>query len=821
MGGEIERWQHTVSRDVRSGASSSNHDGLASRLSRAACELFPLLLSLSRSQTSKETFRALEREYGYLKLWCDGYGATSGELDVALSESKRLRHATYRLLVSVCHNLADKLTVVLLLVVDEASRPKLKEKAAQTRDLLDVAAIHSADGSDSDSDSESDSLSVSGDSTLEDIIADIKTDIQCLVDLGPRYKEPIRDRTFKEQAALPSPVTTWNPAEHLASRIRHRYPKGDVALARILGQTNWDRFKRLKASKEANAKAAERPAVKPEAASEALGTVVASDFHDSGLGTSVATPSLYAETVLSYHGTKGGSIKIPQVPAEGLGGKPFVCDICGRMCQLPVVNWKSFWKKHALSDLQPYVCVMTDCSFNLVPFSHKKAWIHHLELEHGFADLSKDMACPLCQETISSGQLTHLARHLEEVALTILPANAESDEESGRDSGEEPEPDHEPDRANSPTPKLPTAGDLVEELERYYSSEDLSRARDPRREWSEAVALFDLETSNGARSPQEQPAVDGRADAEDTRSGDAGEDSTIHPAPSSPPRVQRGACKGCYEARITCDEERPCSRCTRAKRECLDREPTRERRRRCEACKAAHIKCNGERPCSFCTTTQRECLDPEPIRKPPIPPGSDDFVLFEGRRDDLVYFPPLSKTAEESDAQSLEKEPTDGQSSKKVAVPSTTPSRARTPSQQQNRPHRPVSLTPTVIATPYSPKPRQLSELYGDIPTAGADDMPMPGYDPYSFSAIPSLQIPTAGTATGELEDGTLSPEHRGASSGAWTEEDDRVLLKLRSMGKNWSQIQMEGFPRKTANTCRKRHERLMGAKSRSLQKSR
>jgi hypothetical protein len=120
MGGEIERWQHTVSRNVRSGAPSSNHEGLASRLSRAASELFCLLLIQARLQLTKETFRSLEREYGYLKLWCDGYGATLGDLDVIISESKRLRHTTYRLLVSVCHNLADskfeKITVILLLL---------------------------------------------------------------------------------------------------------------------------------------------------------------------------------------------------------------------------------------------------------------------------------------------------------------------------------------------------------------------------------------------------------------------------------------------------------------------------------------------------------------------------------------------------------------------------------------------------------------------------------------------------------------------------------------------------------------------------------
>lgn len=164
------------------------------------------------------------------------------------------------------------------------------------------------------------------------------------MDLGPRFKEPIRDRVAVEEPALPSQLTTWNPAEYLASRIRHRYPKCDAGFTQILGQSNWDRAQRLYALKETNTREVQQPAGKAELEPGLPGTVVASDFHDSGLGTSVATPSSYAETVLSYRGAKGGSIKIPQVPPEGLMGKPFSCDICGHMCQLPVANWKTFWK---------------------------------------------------------------------------------------------------------------------------------------------------------------------------------------------------------------------------------------------------------------------------------------------------------------------------------------------------------------------------------------------------------------------------------------------------------------------------------------------
>jgi hypothetical protein len=56
---------------------------------------------------------------------------------------------------------------------------------------------------------------------------------------------------------------------------------------------------------------------------------------------------------------------------------------------------------------------------------------------------------------------------------------------------------------------------------------------------------------------------------------------------------------------------------------------------------------------------------------------------------------------------------------------------------------------------------------------------------------------------------GPLPTQHR-ASSGAWNQEDDRTLLTLRAMGKNWNQIQRDAFPGKTGNACRKRHERLM-----------
>ena len=93
-------------------------------------------------------------------------------------------------------------------------------------------------------------------------------------------------------------------------------------------------------------------------------------------------------------------------------------------------------RRHVFSDLEPYVCVMAECKFSHIPFTEKNTWIQHLKLEHDFPSVSKQMACPLCQERIGSGGTAHLARHLEEASLTILPTNTESDDESDENAEE-------------------------------------------------------------------------------------------------------------------------------------------------------------------------------------------------------------------------------------------------------------------------------------------------------------------------------------------------------------------------------------------------
>ncbi|KAL2041479.1 hypothetical protein N7G274_005861 [Stereocaulon virgatum] len=51
-------------------------------------------------------------------------------------------------------------------------------------------------------------------------------------------------------------------------------------------------------------------------------------------------------------------------------------------------------------------------------------------------------------------------------------------------------------------------------------------------------------------------------------------------------------------------------------------------------------------------------------------------------------------------------------------------------------------------------------------------------------------------------------------ASQSWPPQNDRLLMDARQRGMNWQPIATKYFPDKTANACRKRHERLMEKRS-------
>ena len=75
--------------------------------------------------------------------------------------------------------------------------------------------------------------------------------------------------------------------------------------------------------------------------------------------------------------------------------------------------------------------------------------------------------------------------------------------------------------------------------------------------------------------------------------------------------------------------------------------------------------------------------------------------------------------------------------------------------------------------------------------------MPKESKTPVSTYASTSAPYPTPSTA---------GPRN----AAIWSATDDEILLQARASGLNWQPIASRHFPNKTANACRKRHERLI-----------
>jgi hypothetical protein len=135
---------------------------------------------------------------------------------------------------------------------------------------------------------------------------------------------------------------------------------------------------------------------------------------------------------------------------------------------------------HVYADLQPYICTFDDCRSMLLTFPNRMTWsqheltehrifkswtchlcpatfsadatiVEHLQRKHDLpprpASLMRatesgavtDRQCPLCMQkgwSTSRRFIAHLGRHLEEIALSVLPREIDSDSDQQSDADE-------------------------------------------------------------------------------------------------------------------------------------------------------------------------------------------------------------------------------------------------------------------------------------------------------------------------------------------------------------------------------------------------
>ena len=84
-------------------------------------------------------------------------------------------------------------------------------------------------------------------------------------------------------------------------------------------------------------------------------------------------------------------------------------------------------------DILAYACFFPGCHGTGVVWENGEGLMNHLQDQHGMDARVSEVTCPLCVDFTSGDRdvlSLHIARHMEEIALAILPSGVDSDAES-------------------------------------------------------------------------------------------------------------------------------------------------------------------------------------------------------------------------------------------------------------------------------------------------------------------------------------------------------------------------------------------------------
>ena len=148
----------------------------------------------------------------------------------------------------------------------------------------------------------------------------------------------------------PTTFSISTPARIYVSLVRERYRNADERLIERLGEANWQRHVVIRNRIDQVAEMGVNDPPPLTSRKDALSNFQpVSVFHDSGLGTTISSPTQYERSVASHTSflssaseTGRGAAKVPKTPIEVELGKPFQCYICG--CTQYKIKNRLDWK---------------------------------------------------------------------------------------------------------------------------------------------------------------------------------------------------------------------------------------------------------------------------------------------------------------------------------------------------------------------------------------------------------------------------------------------------------------------------------------------
>ena len=401
---------------------------------------------IERETTSDTELAQLSRwqdELGRLRLWAANIGAHrtgQSSLEFRLKDSSHIRQQVMNLLLD------------------------LEQMFQEVEEVLD--SLSNGQDSHMEGNNTSDDDYDTGED-LTQLHSNVVTVINCLFQMSMLVRKPARHDFY----TLPQSqeVLAFKPFDQ--AHVKEKYPEADERLLARLGLAITLRRQYLRYRERHHAKLKQGLEIGTEGS--VTPTVMLSDTVVTGVdpwhidSQDEATASEKSQTSYASSMLAGGPLVVPAPPKESSRGAPFECPYCFVIIS---VDGTSAWHKHVFQDLQPYICTVADCSTPHTLFSTRHEWVQHMKESHprewtgdenGATAAANTLnqssicaTCPLCKSRSRSENhfVRHLARHLQELALFVLPQdNVDSDasgplerinSESSGSSAMSPIPDH-------------------------------------------------------------------------------------------------------------------------------------------------------------------------------------------------------------------------------------------------------------------------------------------------------------------------------------------------------------------------------------------
>ncbi|KAL8702444.1 MAG: hypothetical protein Q9201_004395 [Fulgogasparrea decipioides] len=389
------------------------------------------LQDLDNKNPARLLVQRWQDELGRLRMWAANIGAhqtNQSSLDYRLRDSSHVRRQIIKLLDQLLNRL------------HEAGKAILEEE-------VEDEDVESLEGSSS----EDEALQTD----VHQLQRSVATIITCLFQMSMLVRKPAQhDIRVGSRGAE---VAVFEPFDY--SHVRDKYPKAEDFVVSRLGQGLTRRRKYLKYRERHALKLKQgiNNAVTGNSIDDNASETIATDvqnwnvrFDDNAPQSGISETS-YAPTLMS-----GGDITIPAPPRSSHGGAPFECPYCYFIITAPSTR---SWNRHVFDDLQPYMCLDKACTTPHKLYTTRHEWVHHSNTMHhqedslvtGCNNNGRSRNCILCGDSQATRQRydRHVARHLQELALFVLPRN---DEESDRE-----EPSTESDTSSSLVLSEPSA----------------------------------------------------------------------------------------------------------------------------------------------------------------------------------------------------------------------------------------------------------------------------------------------------------------------------------------------------------------------------